>query len=251
MPELHPTSLTETSNRDHSRLARKPLFQEVQRYIRHYIFEQGLKPGEMLPPAPELASHLGISLASLREGLRAMEALGMLETRHGVGTFVRTFNLIPVFETLSFSLLFDQDGLYKMTKIREAVEVGMIREVVATIPEADINALGQLCQATEAVGWSADYDRPFHQQLYNCLNNELLGQILEIYWMASSALIDADFFTPQDRQDNWQDHHQIVIALRERDPEAAIQAMRIHFARATARMRPPHDQSDNSLPDAV
>jgi DNA-binding FadR family transcriptional regulator len=45
-----------------------------------------------------MANYLGVSLASLREGLRAVEVLGMFETRHGVGTFVRTYNLIPVLE---------------------------------------------------------------------------------------------------------------------------------------------------------
>jgi DNA-binding FadR family transcriptional regulator len=220
-------------------LGRKPLFQEIQRYIRNYIFEQRLKPGEMLPPAPEMASNLGVSLASLREGLRAMEALGMLETKHGVGTFVRTYNLTAVFETLSFSLLFDQDGLYKMTQIRESMEVGLLREVVAKIPEEDIVTLEQLCEETCAIGWSAEYDQPFHRQIYECLSNELVAQVLDIYWMASSALIDSAFFTLRDRLDNWQDHRQIVIALRARDPEAAIEAMRNHFARAKARMIPP------------
>jgi DNA-binding FadR family transcriptional regulator len=219
-------------------LGRKPLFQEIQRHIRSYIYERGLKAGEMLPPAPEMASYLGVSLASLREGLRAMEALGMLETKHGVGTFVRTYNLIPVFETLSFSLLFDEDGLYKMTQIRESMEVGLIREVVAKIDEEDLRGLEQLCQETAEEGWTADYDQPFHRLIYRCLNNELVAQILDVYWMASAALIDSSFFTPADRLDNWRDHHQIAVALRARDPEAAIESMRTHFARAKARMSP-------------
>jgi DNA-binding FadR family transcriptional regulator len=217
-------------------LGRRPLCQEIQRHIRSYIFERGLKPGEMLPPAPEMASYLGVSLASLREGMRAMEALGMLETKHGIGTFVRTYNLIPVFETLSFSLLIDEDGLYKMTQIRESMEVGLIREVVAKIEEDDLRALEHLCAETSQSGWSAEFDMPFHRQIYRCLNNELVAQILDIYWMASTALIDSTFFTHEDRLDNWHDHHQIAVSLRERDPEAAIESMRKHFARAKARM---------------
>ena len=217
-------------------LGRKPLFQEIQRHIRNYIFEEGLKPGEMLPPAPELAHNLGVSIASLRESLRAMEALGMLETKHGVGTFVRTYNLTPVLETLSFSLLFDQDGLFKMTQIRESMEVGLIREVVAKIPEEEINKLAAICEASAQNGWTVEDDQPFHRQIYECLNNELVAQILDIYWMAGSALINSEFFTLADRLDNWQDHHQIVVALRAHDSEAAIDAMRTHFARATERI---------------
>ena len=225
-----------TSEALSSSLGRKPLFQEIQRHIRRYIFEEGLKPGEMLPPAPELATNLGVSIASLRESLRAMEALGMLETKHGVGTFVRAYNLAPVFEALSFSLLFDQDGLLKMTQIRESMEVGLIREVIAKIAEEDIDKLAAICEASAQQGWTAQDDQPFHRQIYACLNNELVAQILDIYWMAGSALINSEFFTVSDRLDNWQDHYQIVEALRAHDPEAAIEAMRQHFARATERI---------------
>src|SRR5687767_12658172 len=102
-------------------VGRKPLFQEIQRRVRNFIFAQRLNPGEMLPPAAEMANYLGVSAASLREGLRSMEALGMLETRHGVGTFVCSYNLTPIFESLSFSLFFDNDGLYKLIQIRKAI----------------------------------------------------------------------------------------------------------------------------------
>jgi DNA-binding FadR family transcriptional regulator len=227
-------------------LGRKPLFQEIQRHIRTYIFARGLKPGEMLPPAPEMATYLGVSLASLREGLRAMEALGMLETRHGIGTFVRTYNLTAVFESLSFNLLFDADGLYKMTQIRESMEVGLLREVVASISDDELAKLDEIFQRTQNFDWTADCDRPFHRLIYTCLNNELIAQVLDIYWMASAALIDTAFFTDSDRRDNWHDHHNVYLALAARDPEAAIDAMRKHFARSKARMRPMLSEASNT-----
>jgi DNA-binding FadR family transcriptional regulator len=217
-------------------LGRKPLFQEIQRRIRHYIFERGLKPGEMLPSAAEMASYLGVSAASLREGLRAMEALGMLETRHGVGTFVCSYNLLPIFETLSFSLLFDNEGLLKLMQIREAMEVGLIPEVVAQISDDDVRKLEVLCQQTTTPTWGSAEDIEFHRIMYRCLGNELIAQILDIYWMTSVKLIDRSAYSPTDRQLNRQVHCEIAAALQQRNAHLAVERTRKHFADAKQRL---------------
>jgi DNA-binding FadR family transcriptional regulator len=218
-------------------LGRKPLFQEIQSRIRSYIFERGLRPGDMLPPAAEMASYLGVSHASLREGLRAMEALGMLETRHGIGTFVCSYNLMPIFETLSFSLLFDNDGLYKLIQIREAIEVGLIQEVVTRIGDEDLRRLEELCEETVSQLWEAGHDIEFHRALYRCLENELVAQILDVYWMTSTKVIDRSAYSPSDKEFNRQEHCDIVTALKSRDANAAVKSMRKHFADAKARLQ--------------
>jgi DNA-binding FadR family transcriptional regulator len=217
-------------------LGRKPLFQEIQQRIRHYIFERGLKPGEMLPAAADMASYLGVSAPSLREGLRAMEALGMLETRHGVGTFVCSYNLTPIFETLSFSLLFDNAGLLKLMQIREAMEVGLIPEVVAQISDDDMRKLEALCQQTITPAWGSAEDIEFHRIMYRCLGNELIAQILDIYWMTSAKLIDRSAYSATDRQLNRQYHCEIVAALQQRNAQVAVERMRKHFADARQRL---------------
>lgn len=218
-------------------LGRKPLFQEIQSRIRSYIFERGLRPGEMLPPAAEMASYLGVSPASLREGLRAMEALGMLETRHGIGTFVCSYNLMPIFETLSFSLLFDKDGLYKFIQIREAIEVGLIQEVVTRLSNEDLQRLEELCEQTASQSWESRHDIEFHRVLYRCLENELVVQILDVYWMTSTKVLDRSAYSPADREFNRQEHCDIVAALKSRDATAAVNSMRKHFSDAKARLQ--------------
>jgi DNA-binding FadR family transcriptional regulator len=217
-------------------LGRKPLFQEIQQRIRSFIFDKGLKPGEMLPPAAEMASFLGVSAASLREGLRAMEALGMLETRHGIGTFVCGYNLTPIFESLSFSLFFDNKGLYKLIQIRKAIEVGLVHDVVPVIQEADLQTLDEMCVQSQATGWSAALDMRFHRLIYECLNNELIGHILDIYWMTSAKLVDPTAFTRFQRKFDWHIHRRIVDALQARDAEAAVAALQFHFVRAASRL---------------
>jgi DNA-binding FadR family transcriptional regulator len=218
-------------------LGRHPLFQEIQRRIRTYIFAQGLKPGEMLPSAAEMANYLGVSAASLREGLRAMEALGMLETRHGVGTFVCSYNLTPIFESLSFSLFFDNDGIYKLIQIRQAMEIGLIHEVLNRIAEDDLQALEELCRQGAQMGWNKELDMQFHRRLYQCLDNELIAHILDIYWMTSAKLVDSTAFTQLQRQTDWQIHRQIVDALQTRNANAAVASLQLHFTSAAVRFR--------------
>lgn len=218
-------------------LGRKPLFQEIQRAIRSYIYENGLRPGEMLPPAAEMASYLGVSPTSLREGLRAMEALGMLETRHGVGTFVCSYNLTPVFETLSFSLLFDKEGLYKLIQIREAMECGLICQVVIEMSDADLDELDELCAQTANSEWEPMHDVAFHRVMYRCLRNELIEQVLDIYWMTSAKLIDRSAYSRRDRRLNREEHCAIAAALRGRDADVVVECLRKHFADAKQRLQ--------------
>ena len=70
-------------------LTRAPLLHvSVQESLRAYIDDNGLAPGTLLPAEGELATQLGVSRNSLREGIKALESLGVLETRRGVGIFV-------------------------------------------------------------------------------------------------------------------------------------------------------------------
>ena len=123
------------------RVERQSVFKSIQQKLRSYILDNELEPGNMLPPAAEMVSQLGVSSASLREALRSLESLGVVETRHGVGTFICAYDFSPILENLSHSLLFERDHLRDLVQVREALEVGLLDSAVQSIDDDHLRQL--------------------------------------------------------------------------------------------------------------
>ena len=86
-------------------LNRPPLLHvTVQESLRDYIESNGLKAGDPLPPETFLAQQLGVGRNSVREAIKALESLGILETRRGVGVFVKEFSFQPLLDNLAYGL---------------------------------------------------------------------------------------------------------------------------------------------------
>src|SRR5690242_1909387 len=73
-----------------SPVARKPLYERLVEHLRAYVVEAGLSAGDRLPSERDLAERLGVSRASVRQAIVALEVQGVLEVKHGGGTFLRT-----------------------------------------------------------------------------------------------------------------------------------------------------------------
>jgi len=102
-------------------LRRKQLLHQLaQEEIKSYIIEHSLKPGAPLPPETDLAQQLGIGRNSVREAVKALEALGILEARAGTGLFVRTFSFDSILDNLEYGLHFEIKRLADVLEVRGA-----------------------------------------------------------------------------------------------------------------------------------
>ena len=81
-----------------------PLHVSVRESLRRHIDENRLEAGDPLPPEGDLAQQLGVSRNSVREAIKALESLGVLEMRRGVGVFVKAFSFEPLLENLTYGL---------------------------------------------------------------------------------------------------------------------------------------------------
>ncbi len=116
------------------RVLRTPaLSRAIQDQIKQYITERRLRPGDALPPETQLAADLGVSRGSVREAIKALESLGIVEVRHGNGIFVREFNFDSVLELLSYGLVFDRSKITEILQIRKWLEAAAIGEAVKLI----------------------------------------------------------------------------------------------------------------------
>ncbi|WP_197289478.1 FadR/GntR family transcriptional regulator [Saccharothrix sp. NRRL B-16348] len=212
------------------------------------ILSRRLKSGDPLPTETELVEALGVSRNSIREALKALQALDIVEIRHGYGTYVGRLSLDPLADGLTFRALHDigRDlrSMEEIVEVREALEGALIRRVAATIPEDDLAALDEVTrrmnERAKAGETFADEDREFHEVLYRSLDNALVTQLLRAFWDVFHRVNHRLGVTDPNPMQTVRRHRAIVTALRKRDVARAEVAMAEHFRNLDARVAQLH-----------
>jgi DNA-binding FadR family transcriptional regulator len=191
------------------------LYRSVQDFIKNYILENNLQAGDPLPPETELARQLGVSRNSVREAVKALESLGVLETRHGSGLFVRDFSFKPLLENLPYGLLFDLQQLADLQEVRRLLEVGIIEDALQTMTDqqmANLQVVIDKMHARAKRGQSIfEEDREFHNVLFQHLENQVLSKLLDIFWETfHKASILTDVERDADAMHNYRNHAAIL-----------------------------------------
>jgi DNA-binding FadR family transcriptional regulator len=214
--------------------SRVPAYKLAALEIRDYIGRHGLKGGEALPPEAALAQQIGISRPSLREGMKALESVGVLQARHGEGVFVSGFSFDAIVENLPYSMLADDLQLLHLLEVRTALEVGMVPRIVGLIPSEDVGRLRQLAQRmlqrAQAGESFAEEDRAFHATLFACLGNPFLDRLVDLFWQVFHRMADTlPQIGPSSRLQTAREHLAIVDNLASGDARALQQAHERHF----------------------
>lgn len=219
---------------------------QIQREVMQLILDRKLRAGAPLPTEAELMGALGVSRNSVREALKALQALDIVEIRHGYGTYVGQASLTPLVDGLTFRTLAQQgdDGgalaLGDILQVREVLEVGLIRRVAGVLSDAELDRLEGVVTRMEEAGRAGlpfpELDREFHELMYASLGNALVPQLLGAFWTVYRRVAGAQGWTDDPTPDvTVRRHRDIVVALRARDVEGAQRAMAVHFRGIEAR----------------
>ena len=230
----------------------KLLHTSVQEAVKAYIAANGLAAGMKLPPEGELAEQLGVSRGSVREAMRALESLGIVETRRGIGVFVADFSLAALIDNLAFGLHGALREIAEVLQIRRALEVALIGETVRLASEADIATLRRITERMHAravQGRSfAEEDQQFHQALFACLGNATLLHLLDVFWLAFFKAADDVTLENADPLRTWADHQAIVEAIAARDTALARQRLDTHYDGITGLIAAREGQRNEETP---
>jgi len=212
---------------------RKILWQQVAEQLMAMLRDRQLLPGDKLPPERELAAMMQVSRPSLREALRALSMMNILEVRQGAGTFVSSLEPELLVEHLDFVLSLDDSSLLELFEARKIVEIGIAGLAAQRITEEELAELeAGLARSQEMLHHPVDFlraDEQLHKAITQAARNPIMSRVFDsisrLLMVSRSRTVDIAGV----RERTVEDHRAIVAALKRRDPEAAQEAMFQHL----------------------
>lgn len=219
-------------------LASRPrLYEDAARAIRGYIAEHRLRPGDMLPSERQIQQQLGISRASVREALRVLQNMGLIEARHGKGLFVKEIDLTPLIDAYVDSVRQIDDSFLHLLQIREVLELGAAKIAARErFPEelAEMAAvLAAMRRRIERGENALGEDLEFHSQLVRAAHNPLLDRLYSAitpFLLAVRERSTDGGSRAADWQRAYQAHAAIFQAVSEQDTARSVALMQEHLS---------------------
>lgn len=228
-------------------LRTETMYRAAQERIKEYIVQHRLAPGDPIPTETTLAREFGISRTPLREALKALATAGVVETRHGLGTYVGQASLAPLIDGVAFNPLQnigrDTRTLREMLHLRETLEVTLMHQVIGLHTREQLARLAE-CVARMEANAAREINDPrldlaFHDALYEPLDNHVVTLLLHAFWDVKEAVILQLPALPDGRSiavTNARWHRAILDAVRCGDADSAATAMREQFTGIRTRL---------------
>jgi GntR family transcriptional regulator, transcriptional repressor for pyruvate dehydrogenase complex len=203
--------------------------------IKAMITSGALRAGDRLPREADLASDLGLSRSSLREAVRALSLVNILDVRRGDGTYVTSLEPRLLLEALSFIVDFHRDDtvleFLRVRRILEPAATAMAAERI-TSEESDglwklLDSIGPNPEAEELVA----NDLEFHRRIVACSGNSVLSSLLEsMSGPTTRARVWRGLTQTGTVTRTLAEHRAIVDALAAHEPEVARSWATVHIA---------------------
>ena len=234
------------------RVNRTSVVDQVTDQMTQRIISGQWPSGEALPGVRQLAAELGVSVLSVREATRTLIANGMLESRHGSGTFVLAPE--PHRDVVPWMLGSDDVGEYEeLIEARRAVESEIVRLAIARCTPDQLaqlwNTINDMEQGRTDVSKFLEADYRFHIVLAEAANNRVLQRTMVAIrgplkrWIANRTLAQFEAEGSLDRA--IADHRAIVESVAKRSADEGQAAVDRIMARASEYLEALHDESSN------
>lgn len=147
-----------------------------------------LKPGDRIPPEPELAASMGVARSSVREAIKILSYLGVLESKRSEGTFVCSGFQESMIDPMIYGIILNQDSFDNLMELREMVETGIMRLASQKYDEEDGHALEAMLEKMKEIVHSGDnevdrffaVDNEFHDLISQMGKNPLADKISRV-----------------------------------------------------------------------
>jgi GntR family transcriptional repressor for pyruvate dehydrogenase complex len=217
---------------------RSTLPEEIAARLLDLIKAEQLRPGDKLPAERELAAEMHVSRPVLREALRALSIMNVVEIRQGAGTYITALEPQQLVSHLEFVFSKDPVALAQVIETRRIVEVGNVRLAAQRITPDEVAGLEALLkrlrEAVDDPAAFAELDIAFHDAVCEAAGNFLLVQFMRIINTLAKVSRERTGAAATARRRALRDHEAILAGLRANDPAAAAAAMEAHLKHVEA-----------------
>ncbi|MCR6095540.1 FadR family transcriptional regulator [Salipaludibacillus agaradhaerens] len=209
------------------------VYLNILKEISRIMQDDQLEPGDKLPSERELAERLQAGRSSVREALRALELLDLIETRKGEGTFIQQAGSHRLADILASFLLKEKKAKEDVTETRRILEIEAVRLGCERVEEHQLAKLKDLINtaikkyATGVIPVEEDY--LFHQTLVETSHNNLLINIWRPLVEYAKIALEQSLSREGRPDDALEEHEEIYRALEARDETAVVQALSKHL----------------------
>jgi GntR family transcriptional regulator, transcriptional repressor for pyruvate dehydrogenase complex len=214
-------------------IQRTPLYKQVLDRIQGLVDAGAIAPGDQLPAERDLAGQLGVSRTSLRQALTALEAVGMVEIRHGAGAYLVATEPEQVVQSLAVTLAEQNKRLPEAMEARMALERFIAGLAAGRRTATDLKrarrALVRMEKEIADGGLGTSGDAEFHQALWSAAHNAVLQQLLEGLREHIARIREESLSQEQRPQRSLAAHWRILEAVEQGDAAAAVAAMDAHL----------------------
>lgn len=214
-------------------IERTPLYKQILERIHRLVESGDIVPGDQLPSERELTVQFGVSRTSLRQALTALEALGMVEIRHGAGAYLIATEPEQMVQSLAVTLAEQNRRLPEAMEARMALERFIAGLAASRRTAADLKrarrALEDMQREIDAGGLGTAADADFHRALCRAAHNNVLEQLMGSLQEHIARIREESLSQPQRPHRSLAAHRRILQAVETGDAVGAVAAMDAHL----------------------
>ncbi|WP_428911950.1 FadR/GntR family transcriptional regulator [Niallia sp. Krafla_26] len=220
-----------------TKINRQKIYEVIAEQIKQQIIDGDLKPGDRLPTGKELCEMYGVGRSTVREALSALEIMGLIETRQGEGSTVKTWNpeimALPNFQ----DFLISEETVLELMEARKSLEISISRMAAIKRTEEDLNKLEDNLKYMELnlsnPNESKKTDMLFHKLLAQSTQNSIMVHLIEAISdqmdKAMEEIRRITFGSPSLSRKILKEHRAIYQAVVEQNTALAQQKMLDHL----------------------
>ena len=221
-----------TLNSDFESVRRAKVYEEVARQIERLILKK-LQPGDKLPSERELAETLGVSRSSIRDAIRSLELMGLVEPRQGAGTVVLELSTDSLVNPLGNTLKRKEELIGELLDFRKMFEPSLAARAATHASDEEIAEMEEILERQERKlrqGESAiAEDSEFHYSIALASRNSVVFKVLDTLMDLLRDTRERSLQIEGRPQKSMAGHRRILMAIKRHDAEAAKAAMRRHI----------------------
>jgi GntR family transcriptional repressor for pyruvate dehydrogenase complex len=218
--------MTETS-------PQRKLFDDILLRLHEIIREENLRPGDKLPSERDLTERLGVGRSSVREALRSLELLGLIETRRGEGTFLKHYRHNRLIDILGFYILRDYKTKKDLVEMRKILEIDAVRLACRRASDKHFEEMERIqrraWERVERGEVPAEEDYLFHRIICRSSRNSILHRIWAPLVEYSDSVRKGSLSREGRARTALEEHQSIMEAIRSGDEETAVKRMKEHL----------------------